>query len=40
MSKPSSKADKFFEFVTGWPRTFLALSLISIIALAAFVPQI
>ena len=40
MSNPSSKADKFFKFVTGWPKTFLALSLISIIALAGFVPQI
>ncbi len=40
MSKPTIKADKFFEFVTGWPNTFLVLSLLTIAGLAAFVPQI
>ncbi len=40
MSTPSSSADKFFDFVTGWPKTFLVLSLLTITVLATFVPQI
>ena len=40
MSKPTTNADRFFEFVTAWPKTFLILSLLAIAGLATFVPQI
>lgn len=39
MSTPSNNADKLFRIVTGWPKTFLVLSLLTIAGLAAFVPQ-
>lgn len=40
MTKPTPTADKFFDFVTAWPRTVLVLSLLAIAGLATFVPQI
>ncbi len=40
MSKPTTNAEKFFLFVTGRPKTFLVLSLLTIAGLATFVPQI
>lgn len=40
MSKPTVNADKFFEFVTAWPKTILILSLLTIAGLASFMPQI
>jgi len=39
MSKPDTHAT-FFEFVTNWPKTILLLSVLIIVGLASFVPQI
>jgi len=40
MSKPTINVDRFFEFVTAWPKTILILSLLAIVGLASFIPQI
>jgi len=40
MSKLATNVEKFFQVVTGWPKTFLLLSLLTIVGLAIFVPQI
>jgi len=40
MSERTTKAERFFELVTVWPKTVLVLSLLSIAGLAFFVPQI
>jgi len=40
MGKPTDNADKFFEFDTAWPKTILILSLLAIVGLASFMPQL
>ncbi len=40
MTKPTTSAEIFFQFVTGWPKTFFLLSILTIAGLATFVPQI
>jgi predicted RND superfamily exporter protein len=40
MNKPTNNADKFFDFVTAWPKFFVVLSVLAIVGLATFVPQI
>ena len=40
MTKTAINADKFFELVTAWPKTVLIFSLLGIVALASFMPQI
>ena len=40
MNKPTNNADKFFDFVTSWPKFFVVLSVLAIVGLATFVPQI
>ena len=40
MSTATTNPARFFEFVTAWPKTILALSLLAIAGLASFVPQI
>ncbi len=39
MTKPNTTG-RFFEFVTGWPKTIILLSLLAILGLASFVPGI
>ncbi|MBV1931697.1 MAG: outer membrane lipoprotein-sorting protein [Porticoccaceae bacterium] len=40
MNKPASKTEKFFNFVTAWPKTYVLVSLLTIVGMATFVPQI
>ena len=40
MTIDQSKAAVFFEFVTAWPKVFFIGSLLSIVGMASFMPQI
>ena len=40
MTTNNNNAEKFFAFVTEWPKTILIFSLVAIVALASFMPTI
>ncbi len=40
MNKSANNAEKYFEFVTSWPKTYFIVSILTILWIATFVPQI